>query len=94
MSNATFEVSEKGRQRVLSSGKKNVHAKICGELTYEPATKFDKTVVYNPYVFKEFMCKDYRKINDPYERLQSIDNAEFVECIAINGKPFIRTYLK
>ncbi|KJE27041.1 hypothetical protein LG52_36 [Geobacillus kaustophilus] len=47
---ATFKVSEKGRQRVLREKRKNVHAYVVGTfaLTYPVETLFKK-VTYNPY---------------------------------------------
>lgn len=48
MKDCTFKVSEKGRQRVLSSGHKNVHAGIVGDLMgvsyYKPRYECDVPV--------------------------------------------------
>jgi len=47
---ATFKVSEAGRQRVLAEKRKNVHAGVVGYLTDEGFVNFNpKTVSYNPY---------------------------------------------
>jgi hypothetical protein len=36
LKNATFKVSAKGRARVLTSGQKNIHAGVLGELVTDP----------------------------------------------------------
>ena len=63
--NPTPKVSQAGRLRVLSEGRKNVHAGITGE--WEPdwmgienidLTKPCAEVTYNPYKFKTFVYKN------------------------------------
>lgn len=48
---ATFKVSEAGRQRVLRERRKNVHAGVAGTLVSMalPSIISDKQVRYNPY---------------------------------------------
>jgi hypothetical protein len=49
--NCTFKVLESGRQRVLRSGVKNVHAGVIGDLVTEeiiPLEKIGHQVYYNP----------------------------------------------
>lgn len=60
-----FKVSEAGRQRVLRTGHKNVHAYICGILvSYEIAPNNEKEelnlfrVKYNPYKYSSFVNFD------------------------------------
>ena len=58
---AEFYVSEAGRQRVLESKQKNVHAKIRG--TWRDADSVDvgdcsRAVRYNPYLFSTFVYAD------------------------------------
>lgn len=68
--NATFKVSEAGRQRVIKEKRKNVHAYILGELEAEISYLSDKPfhpVRYNPYETNKFQCQG-----------ESIDRAEEV----------------
>jgi len=61
LTNCTFKVSEKGRQRVLREQQKNVHAGIEGDLAlYTPNTKcrLGRRVKYNPYTQSTFTCED------------------------------------
>lgn len=53
--NATFKVSETGRQRVLREKRKNVHAGIVGTLwNHSPSVSYSKKVSYNPYKANTF----------------------------------------
>lgn len=56
----SFIVSEKGRQRVIREGVKNVHAYVRGSLVYPPRALPDHSVWvrYNPYEFEHFMDDD------------------------------------
>ncbi len=70
MEDVTFKVSEAGRQRVLSTKRKNVHAGVQGTLIgHVPhgavsAPEFDRTgltkITYNPYKRGAFVT-----VNDP-----------------------------
>ena len=53
---ATFKVSEAGRQRVIREQRKNVHAGVVGEWygTVEPIEN-GIAVTYNPYKFSSFV---------------------------------------
>ena len=56
LKDATFKVSEAGRERVLMEGRKNVHAYVIGTLVEEvPPTVYD--ITYNPYKFSSFVEK-------------------------------------
>lgn len=58
ISNATFEVNEKGRARVLKYGKKVVHAYVVGHLQeYVTATMCRYQVLYNPYENSTFITR-------------------------------------
>lgn len=58
---AKFRVSEAGRARVISQGRKNVHAKIVGYVAYaepDPISICDQfEVTYNPYKAAYFFGK-------------------------------------
>jgi hypothetical protein len=61
-----FKVSEKGRQRVLATKRKNVHAGVVGRLiAYDTAVESPPArwngydpVTYNPYRYSTFVRKD------------------------------------
>lgn len=64
---ATFAVSEAGRQRVLRERKKNVHAGVRGEmrtgLVEERTLRGWTRVTYNPYRYDSFVrAKDERPV--------------------------------
>jgi hypothetical protein len=54
--NATFKVSEAGRQRVIREQRKNVHACVVGTLT-DTVKNCDQAVTYNPYKYNSFVFK-------------------------------------
>jgi hypothetical protein len=61
LTEATFRVSEAGRQRVLREQKKNVHAKVFGhfEGTYEgDIPEGFREATYNPYKFDSFVDRE------------------------------------
>lgn len=57
LENATFKVSEAGRQRVLAEKRKNVHAGVRGTFVRpEPWNLTSvKRATYNPYLFSSFV---------------------------------------
>jgi hypothetical protein len=62
LENATFKVSEAGRQRVLREGRKNVHAGVVGYYTgnsfeLQDIMKGMNMVTYNPHKFDSFRVK-------------------------------------
>jgi hypothetical protein len=83
LSNATFKVSQTGRNRVLKEKKKNVHAFVCGELVEVWSEEFGVAVevTYNPYKYDSFVVKATGEV---------IVSADYVifktlgECYAIN----------
>lgn len=58
---ATFKVSEAGRQRVLREGRKNVHAGVEGTLVLSDVDLLNRPgckVRYNPYTQATFTCEN------------------------------------
>ncbi|GEK57157.1 hypothetical protein CHL76_02370 [Marinococcus halophilus] len=63
--NATFEVNENGRKKVLEEGKKNVHAKVNGLISSVDPDEdgvFEQGIVreatYNPFKYSSFVDKE------------------------------------
>jgi hypothetical protein len=62
---ATFKVSEAGRQRVLREKRKNVHAGVCGtwedgiydHVTVERSSLLGQAIAYNPYKYDSFVVR-------------------------------------
>jgi len=59
---ATFKVSEAGRQRVLRERKKNVHAGVVGHwddavdvVTHDRVLRYGSAITYNPYKYDSFV---------------------------------------
>lgn len=61
LKNASFKVSEAGRQRVLKEKRKNVHAYVEGEKTNGANVRGLKPVTYDPYKYKTFVDKKTKK---------------------------------
>lgn len=56
LSNVELKVYENGRQRVLKTKEKNVHAYVIGTLVPSPPINLGfKPITYNPYKFKSFI---------------------------------------
>lgn len=83
--NATFKVSQAGRQRVLRERRKNVHAGVVGTMTNLPAhcstiqiaEAFYTPVKYNPYRFDSFVTA----VNE-----SPVTTAHRVVVASINGR--------
>lgn len=61
LDNAIFKVSEKGRQKVLSERRKNVHAGIVGFISEKEVFKSQEKynqAIYNPYLYESFVDKE------------------------------------
>lgn len=62
LKDATFKVSEAGRQRVLREKRKNVHAGVVGDWSgitgLDIVSRCKVPVTYNPYKYKSFVNKD------------------------------------
>lgn len=63
LSNATFHVQPAGRQKVLKTKRKNVHAYVSGTFVYTSHLVYLDTfkyrrVRYNPYYFDKFFYDD------------------------------------
>jgi hypothetical protein len=70
LADVKFKVYEKGRQRVLSEKRKNVHAFIIGNLVEQVPDDEMTTVRYNPYQLERF-----------HDGTGYIDNAAFVKIV-------------
>lgn len=60
----TFKVSETGRQKVIKTKHKNVHAFVCGTITYTQLLVLPNLAYYNPYAtqfFIDYETKDELK---------------------------------
>jgi hypothetical protein len=57
LTNATFKVSEAGRQRVIREQRKNVHAYVVGTLA-DTVKNCNQAVTYNPYKYNSFVFKN------------------------------------
>ena len=64
MRDVDFVVNESGRQRVLSEGRKNVHAGIVGEFVADEDWygKLDSWVRYDPRQSRHFMADGYTPV--------------------------------
>jgi hypothetical protein len=64
LKDATFKVSEAGRQRVLREKKKNVHAGVAGYFVgadFETAEGMTQ-LTYNPYKYDSFVVKESEQV--------------------------------
>lgn len=72
IANASFRVRPAGRERVLKTKRKNVHAFVCG-LMLQTNFRFPdfapREAYYNPYKTKTFVDKETKK---PIERAQLV----------------------
>ena len=86
--NATFKVSEAGRQRVLREKRKNVHAVIIGERwPFIPkAFCFRDEVTYNPYKAAHFIIKDGELPLDKAKYVQIVDGKVIAMFPEFEGK--------
>ena len=53
--NASFVVSKSGRERVIKSRSKNVHAFVRGELAFGLLPSKESIAYYNPYLYESFV---------------------------------------
>ena len=83
LTNATFHVSEAGRQRVLQEQRKNVHATIRGNLVTDSKPMVENlkgdinVVTYNPYKKGSFFMKhkesvDVKSADQVYFGIQNV----------------------
>lgn len=88
LSNATFNVSEKGNEKVNEEGRKNVHAHVKGEIVkacdvedveamYEKLESYGYTrVYYNPYKVKTFVYhSSFEPIHEASKAIVIMDRA-------------------
>lgn len=64
LKNVKFKVSDKGRQRVLSEGRKNVHAGLEGFLARNPKIDNWQRVSYNPRKDDSFRDAFKKKVSE------------------------------
>jgi hypothetical protein len=64
LSDATGNVSQRGRERVIRDQCKNVHAGIVGTLVHREGEGYfpGSEVTYNPYKYKSFVYKDTESV--------------------------------
>ena len=86
--NATFKVSEAGRQRILRENKKNVHAYIVGERwPFIPKSFcYRDEVSYNPYKAAHFIVKDLELPLDKAKYVQITDGKVIAMFPEFEGK--------
>lgn len=91
LQNATFKVSEAGRQKVIATKRKNVHAFVVGNVMPDEVTPYaDKlalpwlSVTYNPYKYSSFVLHD---------GVIPIMRAGVVSLVAANGKGSIKVLI-
>lgn len=89
---ATFRVQPAGRERVRAEGRKNVHARVFGELAALGAIEEVRgrgvescTVTYNPYEDKHFMGK--RTFRDTPLNPRPLEAADRVRFSVCQGSP-------
>lgn len=73
LDNAIFKVSEKGRQKVLSERRKNVHAGIVGFIGEKEVFKSQekyKQAIYNPYLYESFVDKESKERLDYSDKVR------------------------
>lgn len=80
LKNAKFLVNEGGRQRVVKSGQKNVHAYIQGEMVGNGSVSGDK-VTYDPYKMDSFKARG-KKIKNAKE--VSVDSSGNIRAIGLS----------
>jgi hypothetical protein len=83
LSDCTFVVSEKGRQRVLKDKAKNVHAYVdgyIGSVHFHKSEVYHSNFTYNPYKYDSFV----KFINNEPVK---INNADIVYLSIENEKP-------
>lgn len=82
LKNARFIVSEKGRQRVLREGRKNVHGYVEGFL-FDYGGPLTTRIRYNPYKYDSFVDESDGKVY----------SSRFAKLQLVNGRPQISAAL-
>lgn len=85
LENVQFKVSEAGRQRVLATGHKNVHAKVVGDfvsLDVEDLGEDTTCVSYNPRKHAFFFEKE-TGVSVFYADKCTIDKNGVIKCIGL-----------
>ncbi len=78
LNGVTTKVNEKGRQRVIREGRKNVHAYIMGNFTFQSfdTEQFNK-MIYNPYVYSSFVDGDTKEKVEKANKTLCIDKKAY-----------------
>lgn len=79
LEDVNFVVQEGGRQRVIRSKRKTVHAFVRGTISKNRKI-VGKSITYNPYKYSSFVCREDKK---------SIFSARFARLLVKNQKEFI-----
>jgi hypothetical protein len=58
LTDVEFKVSESSRQRVLNTGRKNVHSMVVGTISNEEPTTLSTKITYNPIKYRYFVRFD------------------------------------
>ena len=90
LAGVTFQVSEPGRQRVLTRGKKNVHAYVVGEEIARPrgAARDGAEVLYNPRLHPAAERGSFVRRRDH----SRVTTATVARLRVRNGRPFILAF--
>lgn len=91
--NCRFIVSERGRQKVIDSKRKNVHAFVLGELVVDTNLFHNRnkksrqgiTVTYDPYKYRKFVVAPDSLLSNRFNPLDEIEAAAIV-WMKENGK--------
>jgi len=62
LSNVKFRVGKKGREKVIATKQKNVHAGVVGYITNDSLHNANVVVKYNPYKYTSFVKEDGSEI--------------------------------
>ena len=68
----TFKVNQRGRQRVVETGQKNVHARVCGYVSTSARNpnSVPNRILYNPYKWNGFVQEFVRATGTTYRVVQ------------------------
>ena len=84
LDDAVFRVNERGRQRVLSQKRKNVHAYVRGVVADTKKNGMEMLVTYNPYKYIKFV--DTETKTPVFESQQACISGRVIKCIGNSRK--------
>lgn len=79
LQDVSFHVSEKGRQRVLETKQKGIHAKVYGIITGFDAGEEKDTAYYNPYKTDKFIDREGNPL-DACNSATMVDSKIFISA--------------